>query len=145
MCTLVFSQMKDHSFSVDQARYAIYIVAKYVGTVTVKAITKFYNTTSPSGMIFTKADTSTSDEQVYKLTREFIVCYRACISSLIYLLSTIVDLSFVVHKLANFSSYPRKVHFEVLVHLLGYIRDNKTLGLKYYVDLNYAPVSDLLR
>ena len=38
-----------------------------------------------------------------------------------------------------------KVHFEGLVHLLRCIRDNKTLGLKYYADLNDAPVTDLLR
>ena len=32
-----------------------------------------------------------------------------------------------------------------MVHLLGYIRDNKTLVLKYYANINYATVSDLLR
>ena len=31
-----------------------------------------------------------------------------------------------------------------MVHILRYIRDNKTLGLKYYVDINDAPVTDLL-
>ena len=31
-----------------------------------------------------------------------------------------------------------------MIHLLRYIRDKKTLGLKYYADLNDAPVSDLL-
>ena len=56
-----------------------------------------------------------------------------------------MDLSFAVHKLAKFSANPGKVHFEGLVHLLRYIRDNKTLGLKYYDDLNDAPVTDLLR
>ena len=56
-----------------------------------------------------------------------------------------MELSFAVHKLAKFSSNPGKVHFKGLVHLLGYIRDNKTLGLKYYADLNDAPVTDLLR
>ena len=40
---------------------------------------------------------------------------------------------------------PGKVQFEGLIHLLGYIRDNKTLGLKYYAYLNYALVTDLLR
>ena len=55
-----------------------------------------------------------------------------------------MDLSFAVHKLAKFPSDPGKVHFEGLVHLLRYIRDNKTLGLKYYADLNDAPVTDLL-
>ena len=31
------------------------------------------------------------------------------------------------------------------MHILIYIRDNKTFGLKYYADMNDAPVSDLLR
>ena len=79
------------------------------------------------------------------MTREFIIHYRACIGSLIYLLSTKADLSFAVHKLEEFSENPGKVHFEGLVHLLSYIRDNKTLVLKYYADMNDAPVSDLLR
>ena len=96
-------------------------------------------------MIFIKEDVSTSDEQGEKLTREYNIHYRYCIGSLIYILSTWVDSSFALHKLAKFSSNPGKVHFEVLVHLLKYIRDNKTLGLKYYADLNGAPVTDLLR
>ena len=56
-----------------------------------------------------------------------------------------MDLSFAVHKLAKFSDNPGKVHFELLIHLLRYIRYNKTLGLKYYEDMNDAPVTDLLR
>ena len=56
-----------------------------------------------------------------------------------------MDLSFAVHKFAKFSANPGKVHFEGLVHLLRYIRDKKALGLKYYADLNDAPVTDLLR
>ena len=61
------------------------------------------------------------------------------------MLSTTVYLRFTVDKLANFSSNSGKIHFEGLVHLFGHIRDNKTLGLKYYSDMKYAPVSDLLR
>ena len=64
---------------------------------------------------------------------------------MIYLLSTRVDLSFSVHKLAKFSANPDKVHFEGLIHLLRYIRYIKNLGLKYDTDLNDAPVTDLLR
>ena len=82
---------------------------------------------------------------VEKLTIEYDIHYRDCIGSLIYLLSTRVDLSFAVHKLAKFSYNPGKVHFKGLVHLLRYIRNNKTLGMKYYSDLNDAPVTDLLR
>ena len=49
-----------------------------------------------------------------------------------------------MHKLETFSGKPSKLHFEVLVHILRYIRDNKILGLKYYVDMNDEPVTDLL-
>ena len=56
-----------------------------------------------------------------------------------------MDLSFAVHKLEKVSANPGKVNFEGLVHLLRYIRDNKTVGLKYYAYLNDATVTDLLR
>ena len=94
--------MKDHYISLDQARYTPSIVDNYLDTATVKTSTKFYKTTFPSDMIFSKADASNSDEQVEKLTREFNIHYRSCIVSLIYLLSTRVDLVFAVHKLAKF-------------------------------------------
>ena len=45
---------------------------------------------------------STNNEQVEKLTREYIIHYRVCIGSLIYLLFTRVDLNFSVHKLEKF-------------------------------------------
>ena len=125
-------QIRDHSNSVDQTIYSTSVVEKYLDTATVKKSTKFYKTTFKSDIIFTKDDTSTSDEKVEKLTNELNIYYRACIGSLIYLLYTRLYLSFLVYKLAKFSSNPGKLHFEELVHLLGYIRDNKTLGLKYY-------------
>ena len=53
----------------DQARYATSIVTKFLDTDTVKARKKFYKTTFPADMIFTKEDVSTNDEQVEKLTR----------------------------------------------------------------------------
>ena len=136
--------MKDHSISVDRARYSTFIVAKYLDTATVKAIKRFYKPTLPSHMIFIKVDASTSYEQVEKLTRKFNIHYRACIGSLVYLLSTRVDLSFSVHKLEKFSENTVKVHFEVLVDLLRCIRYNNNLGLNYYYYINDAPVSDLL-
>ena len=103
--------MKDHSISVDQDRYATYFVAKYLDTSTVKTNTKCYETILPYNMIFTKYYVSNSDEQVDKLTREFNIKYKYCIVWCIYLLSKRVDLSFIVQKLAKFSSNNGKVHF----------------------------------
>ena len=82
------SQLKDHSISVYQDRYATSIVAKYLDTDTVKVSNKFYKTKLTADMIFKKEDVYTSDEQVEKLTREYNIHYRACIGSLIYMLST---------------------------------------------------------
>ena len=61
------------------------------------------------------------------------------------MLSTRVDSSFSVHKLETFLSNPGEAHLEGLVKFLRYIRENKTLGLKYYADTKYLPLSDFLR
>ena len=71
--------MKYHYIYVDQAIYATSIVTKYLDTATFKLITKFYKTTFPADMIFTKVYASTSDEQIENLNREFNIHYRACI------------------------------------------------------------------
>ena len=63
---------------------------------------------------------------------------------LIYILSTRVDLCFAVHKLEKFSSNTDKLHFEGLVHLLRYIRDNGNLGLIYYAKIEDVALPDLL-
>ena len=52
--SIIISQLKDHSISVDQVRYATSIVAKYLKAATVKVSKKFYKTTLPADMIFTK-------------------------------------------------------------------------------------------
>ena len=118
---------------------------KYLDTATVKRSVKFYKITLPSGIILTKDYVSTSDEQVENLNREFNIHYRACIGLLISLLSNRVYLSFSVHKLSKFLSNASKVNFEVLVYLLRYIRDNKTLGLKYYDNMKDALLYELFR
>ena len=52
--TIIISQMKDHSISVDQDIYTASIVAKYLDTATVKLSKKFYKTTLTFDMIFKK-------------------------------------------------------------------------------------------
>ena len=53
-------------------------------------------------------------------------------------------LEFFGTQVRNVLANPGKVQFEGLVNLLRYIRDNKSLGLKYHADLNDAPVTALL-
>ena len=56
------SQIKDPSISVDQDRYASYIVEKYLDTATIKENSKFHKTNLPYDIIFTKEYTSISDK-----------------------------------------------------------------------------------
>ena len=53
----------------DQAGYATSVVVNYIYTITIKYNSKFYKTTLPHDMIFTKEDSSTIDEQVEVLSR----------------------------------------------------------------------------
>ena len=78
------------------------------------------------------------------LSIEYNIHYKACLGSLIYLFYTKVDLCFVVHKLAKFSSNTGKLQLKCLLHLFRYIRDNKNLGLKYYDKIEDATLSDVL-
>ena len=48
------SQLKDHSISLDQARYTTYVVENYLDTATIKENTKFHKITLPHDIIFTK-------------------------------------------------------------------------------------------
>ena len=52
--SIIIFQLKDNYISVDQARYATSVVAKYLDTATVKVRKTFYKTTLPADMIFTK-------------------------------------------------------------------------------------------
>ena len=79
------------------------------------------------------------------LSRGFNIHHKDFIGSLIYFLSTRFYLSFAVQKLETFSENSDIVYSKILVHLLIYIRYKKTLGLKYYADMKYAPLSNLLR
>ena len=64
---------------------------------------------------------------------------------LIYILYTRVDICFAVQNLAKFSSNTGKVHFDDLVHLLRYIRENRNLGFRYYSNIEDATLSKLLK
>ena len=82
------SQLKEHSISVDQARYATPFFVKYLDNSIIKENQKYHKTTLPHDLIFTKDDASTSDKHVALLYKEYNIHYRAFVGSLIYILST---------------------------------------------------------
>jgi hypothetical protein len=67
-----------------------------------------------------------------KLEQECNINFASCIRSLIYLRITRTDKIYAVNKLAKFTKCPRKKHFEALIHLLHYLKDNTFLGAYFY-------------
>ena len=66
----IISKLKDHSISVDHARYVTSILAKYLDTTTTKETSMSHKTTLTHDMIFSKEYASTSDKQAEVLYRE---------------------------------------------------------------------------
>ena len=60
------------------------------------------------------------------------------------MLATRVDIIFDVSKPCKFTHAPGTKHYQELIHLLQYLRDKTSLGLKFYNESKYYPLHDLL-
>jgi hypothetical protein len=81
-------------------------------------------------------DCSSSEKESQELSEEINVDFASCIGSLIYLSMTHTDIIYAVNKLAKFTRKPGKVHFAGLLHLLRYLRDNSSYGVRFYSNLS---------
>jgi hypothetical protein len=57
---------------------------------------------------------------------------------------TRTDIIYAVNKLAKITKCPGKTHFEALIHVLCYLRDNSTVGIRFYSNLSEAPITKML-
>ena len=140
--TMRIQRDRFENFTLDQARYALNIVIKYLGTSEQKKIT---NRHLPHDFEAARQDCSTSELEVKKLADEFRFEYRSVICSLIYLLNTRPDIMFAVTKLAKFMQYPGKKHFLTVVHLIKYTKDSHGLGLRFYHKFGDSPLYETLK
>jgi hypothetical protein len=92
------------------------------------------------------ADDCSQDEVVAEqLEKEYNIDFASSIGSLIYLGMTRCNIVYTVNKLAKFTRQPGRNHYEALLHLLRYLRDNAQLGIKFYSDLSRAPLVAMLK
>jgi hypothetical protein len=54
------------------------------------------------------------------------------------------DIVYAVNKIAKYSRKLGKNHFEALLHVLQYLRDNYLLGIRFYSDVGDAPITKML-
>ncbi|MGH3054708.1 MAG: reverse transcriptase domain-containing protein, partial [Gaiellaceae bacterium] len=142
--SLRITQGADYSITIDQSRYAKAITLRYTDKVNTH-MKDHYNRTLPPDWIASKNDCTTSPDDSAMLEKFYNINYRSCTGALIYLHFTRPDIVFAVMKLVKFNNNPGKIHFEALIFLLGYLRDNPYLGIKFYSNIADAPVTQLLR
>jgi hypothetical protein len=139
------SQLSNYDVELDQSRYCLSLIKKYLDAAGCKKVVHHHNTPLPLGFIPTLDDCSLDEVAAEHLSVEYNVNYASCIGSLIYLTMTRMDITHAVNKLAKFSHRTGKSHFEALFHVLRYLRDNCYLGIKFYSNLEEAPLIKMLR
>jgi hypothetical protein len=138
------NQLANYDIELDQSRYCAAIVKKYLDAAGAPKVARLHNTPLPLDFIPTSDDCSTNEEAAKSLEQEYNVDIASCVGSLIYLGMTRCDIVYSVNKLAKFTRLPGGVHFDVLLHLLRYLRDNALLGIHFYSDLFQAPLIKML-
>ncbi|MGH7954479.1 MAG: hypothetical protein ACREOZ_00810, partial [Gloeomargaritales cyanobacterium] len=142
--SLRITQATDFSITIDQSRYAKAITLRYTDKLNIPMQDK-YDRTLPRDWVASKEDCCSSASESTAMEKHYNLDYRSCTDALIHLNSTRPDIVFAVMKLVKYNNQPGKVHFQALIHLLGYLRDNSNCGLTFYGDVLQAPVTKLLR
>jgi transposase InsO family protein len=138
------NQLANYDIELDQSRYCAAIVKKYLDAAGAPKVDRVHNTPLPLDFVPTSDDCSASEEAVKLLEQEYNIDFASCVGSLIYLGMTRCDIVYATNKLAKFTRLPGRVHFDVLLHLLRYLRDNALLGIRFYSDLFRAPLMKML-
>ena len=135
-------QDKNENITLDQSCYAKNLVQRHLGnSMPINKVSR----TLPAEFIATKNDCSKNEKEVEQLSEEYRIDYPSAIGSLIYLLNTRPDLTFAVTKLAKYMKLSGRNHFMGVIHKLKYVRDNNSLGLKYFHLWNDSPIYKVLK
>jgi hypothetical protein len=133
-------QLANYDIELDQSRYCLSIVKKYLETAGAPKNDRQHITPLALDFVPTSDDCSPNEDVARKLEKEYNIDFASCIGSLIYLGMTRCDILYVVNKLAKFTRQPGRNHFEALLHLLRYLCDNALMGIRFYSDLSRAPL-----
>jgi Reverse transcriptase (RNA-dependent DNA polymerase) len=142
------TQDAEYNITIDQSRYCASMSKRFLPNEEIVAPSaadqQKYLAPLPNGMVFTKEDRSTNENEVRGLQAEFQLNYPSVIGSLLWILNTYPRLQFAIQKLAKFMNLLGRVHFKGLQHLLHHVRCYHLCGLKFYSDVMNAPIAKLL-
>jgi len=138
--TTRITQLASYDIILDQTRYCEAVIKKYLDSVGCRNITRKHTIPLPTDFVATSEDCSKSEEKAAILSKEYKLDYASCIGSLIYVSQARTDILFAVNKLARYMRKPGKVHYDALVHLLRFLRDNNNYGVRFFADYTTSPL-----
>ena len=138
------TQHANFDITLDQSRYCLSIIRRYLDTVGCANVTREHSTPLPLDFIPSADDNLVDETAAGVLSSEFNLDFASCVGALIYLALSRLDISHAVNKLAKFTRRPGRKHFMALVHVLRYLRDHSYLGITYYSDLDRSAIARLL-
>ena len=136
-------QEKDH-ISIDQDQYVRNITSRFEKAF--KHPFKNKDSPLPTTFIPSKKDCPQNDPQIKEVKLRFgNLNYRSVIGALLYVsCCTRPDIAYAVNKLAKFSNNPGIVHFRGLLHLIGYLKNTSTKGLRFFSNYEDSSIYKLL-
>ncbi len=135
--------MAKFDIELDQHRYCRSIVKKYLESVGCPK-KKRHEIPLSIDFIPTSDDCSENEAKARELEVEYNIDFTCCVGSLIYLGIKWSDISYAVNKRAKYTRKLGRKHFEALLYLLRYLRDNDNLGLHYYSNIENANCTEHL-
>jgi hypothetical protein len=134
-------QHKDHSYTLDQHRYALNTLQRYdPGNVIKKRQTPL-----PTDYIFSLENRPKTDVDLEIIKEHYSsMDFRSAVCTLLYLAyNTRADILFAVTKLAKACICPGIRDYEALYWLLGYVKARPDLAIKFYPNPKQNPIVDI--
>ena len=118
---------------ISQKAYALRTLEKF-GMIDCKS----KSTPLPVGLSLSTSDSPTNDEEIAEMRK---VPYQEALGSLMWLqVGTHPDLSFSINLLSCFASNPGRAHWEMLKHVLAYVKGTLDYGITYHWGASLQPV-----
>jgi hypothetical protein len=134
-------QHKDHSYTLDQHRYALNTIQRYDPNNVIRN----RMTPLPPDYIFSRENRPKTENDIKLIEEHYSsMDFRSAVCTLLYLAyNTRADILFAVTKLAKACVCPGILDYEALYWLLGYIKERPALAIKFYPNRLKHPIHDL--
>jgi hypothetical protein len=141
------SQDASKNIMIDQRRYALAIVSRYIPNAPTAASAediKLYRNPQPLDHKWTREDCSKTVEEVRVLEQQYGFRYPEVVGSLNFLSNSTYKQLFTMRKCCSYMQKPGPAHFKALNHLLHHLRCHPPKPIMFYHKVHESPLANML-